>query len=120
MGITSTMLPNHEDICIEILTGIHYCLLLFVQICSMIHGLRIKDGKAIYVSRYVRTSRLKQEEYFGGAKFMKVGRVSCIKCFSFLWLGNNTLACQACSSMVFFFIIESFIQFKFLAYHYKN
>ncbi|XP_049389172.1 carotenoid 9,10(9',10')-cleavage dioxygenase 1 isoform X1 [Solanum stenotomum] len=40
---------------------------------SMIHGLRIKDGKATYVSRYVRTSRLKQEEFFGGAKFMKVG-----------------------------------------------
>ncbi|XP_022953564.1 carotenoid 9,10(9',10')-cleavage dioxygenase 1 isoform X2 [Cucurbita moschata] len=39
----------------------------------MIHGLRIKDGKATYVSRYVRTSRLKQEEYFGGAKFMKIG-----------------------------------------------
>lgn len=38
----------------------------------MVHGLRIKDGKATYVSRYVRTSRLKQEEYFGGAKFMKV------------------------------------------------
>ncbi|KAK4540906.1 hypothetical protein RGQ29_031811 [Quercus rubra] len=39
----------------------------------MIHGLRIKDGKATYVSRYVRTSRIKQEEYFGGAKFMKIG-----------------------------------------------
>ncbi|XWS35517.1 hypothetical protein CRYUN_Cryun20dG0004000 [Craigia yunnanensis] len=39
----------------------------------MIHGMRIKDGKATYVSRYVRTSRLKQEEFFGGAKFMKVG-----------------------------------------------
>lgn len=38
----------------------------------MIHGLRIKDGKATYVSRYVKTSKLKQEEYFGGAKFMKV------------------------------------------------
>ncbi|KAI8023891.1 Carotenoid 9,10(9',10')-cleavage dioxygenase 1 [Camellia lanceoleosa] len=40
---------------------------------GMIHGLRIKDGKATYVSRYVRTSRLKQEEFFGGSKFMKVG-----------------------------------------------
>lgn len=40
---------------------------------GMIHGLRIKDGKATYVSRYVRTSRLKQEEYFGVAKFMKIG-----------------------------------------------
>ncbi|XXG56525.1 hypothetical protein AAC387_Pa03g3912 [Persea americana] len=39
----------------------------------MVHGIRIKDGKATYVSRYVKTSRLKQEEYFGGAKFMKIG-----------------------------------------------
>ena len=39
---------------------------------SMIHGLRIKDGKATYVSRHVRTSSIKREEYFGGAKFMKV------------------------------------------------
>ncbi|KAI3934982.1 hypothetical protein MKW98_009901 [Papaver atlanticum] len=41
--------------------------------CRMVHDLRIKDGKATYVSRYVRTSRLKQEEYFGGAKFVKIG-----------------------------------------------
>uniref|UniRef100_A0A0C9QLD5 carotenoid 9,10-dioxygenase n=1 Tax=Wollemia nobilis TaxID=56998 RepID=A0A0C9QLD5_9CONI len=40
---------------------------------GMIHGLRIKDGKATYVSRYVKTSRLKQEEYFGRAKFLKIG-----------------------------------------------
>ncbi|XP_062115359.1 carotenoid 9,10(9',10')-cleavage dioxygenase 1-like [Humulus lupulus] len=40
---------------------------------GMVHGVRIKDGKATYVSRYVKTSRLKQEEYFGGAKFLKVG-----------------------------------------------
>uniref|UniRef100_A0A803NDM1 carotenoid 9,10-dioxygenase n=1 Tax=Chenopodium quinoa TaxID=63459 RepID=A0A803NDM1_CHEQI len=40
---------------------------------GMIHGLHIKDGKATYVSRYVKTSRLKQEEFFGGAKFMKIG-----------------------------------------------
>lgn len=39
----------------------------------MIHGLRIKDGKATYVSRFVKTSRLKQEAYFGQPKFMKVG-----------------------------------------------
>ncbi|VAI11956.1 unnamed protein product [Triticum turgidum subsp. durum] len=39
----------------------------------MIHALHIKDGKPTYVSRYVKTSRFKQEEYFGGAKFMKVG-----------------------------------------------
>ncbi|KAJ6750878.1 hypothetical protein OIU85_001417 [Salix viminalis] len=40
---------------------------------GMIHGLHIKDGKAAYVRRFVRTSRLKQEEFFGGAKFMKIG-----------------------------------------------
>lgn len=40
---------------------------------GMVHGLRITDGKATYVSRFVRTSRLKQEEYFGSAKFMKIG-----------------------------------------------
>ncbi|RLM98554.1 carotenoid 9,10 [Panicum miliaceum] len=40
---------------------------------GMIHAMRIKDGKATYVSRYVKTARLKQEEYFGGAKFMKIG-----------------------------------------------
>uniref|UniRef100_A0AB38Z7G1 carotenoid 9,10-dioxygenase n=1 Tax=Paeonia suffruticosa TaxID=45171 RepID=A0AB38Z7G1_PAESU len=40
---------------------------------GMVHGIRIKDGKATYVSRYIRTSRLKQEEYFGGSKFMKLG-----------------------------------------------
>ncbi|KAG5539063.1 hypothetical protein RHGRI_019574 [Rhododendron griersonianum] len=42
-------------------------------VSRMIHGLRIKDGKATYVSRYVKTSRLKQEEFLGGAKFMKIG-----------------------------------------------
>jgi len=31
----------------------------------------LRYGKATYVSRYVKTARLKQEEYFGGAKFMK-------------------------------------------------
>jgi carotenoid cleavage dioxygenase-like enzyme len=36
----------------------------------MIHAMRIKDGKANYVSRYVKTSSLKQEEYFVGAKFL--------------------------------------------------
>ncbi|XP_011087733.1 carotenoid 9,10(9',10')-cleavage dioxygenase 1-like [Sesamum indicum] len=40
---------------------------------GMIHGLRIKDGKATYVSRFVKTSRLKQEELYGGPKFMKFG-----------------------------------------------
>ncbi|CAM0953655.1 unnamed protein product [Alopecurus aequalis] len=40
---------------------------------GMIHAMRIKDGKATYVSRYVNTSRLKQEEYFGASKFMNIG-----------------------------------------------
>ncbi|XP_056844738.1 carotenoid 9,10(9',10')-cleavage dioxygenase 1-like isoform X2 [Raphanus sativus] len=40
---------------------------------GMIHGVRIKDGKATYASRYVKTSRLKQEEFFGAAKLMKIG-----------------------------------------------
>ncbi|CAN0917397.1 Carotenoid 9,10(9',10')-cleavage dioxygenase 1 [Linum grandiflorum] len=40
---------------------------------GMIHGLRIKDGKATYVCRYVRTSHLKQEEFYGAAKFIKLG-----------------------------------------------
>uniref|UniRef100_M4CUD1 Uncharacterized protein n=1 Tax=Brassica campestris TaxID=3711 RepID=M4CUD1_BRACM len=40
---------------------------------QMIHGVRIKEGKATYSSRYVKTSRLKQEEFFGAAKLMKKG-----------------------------------------------
>ncbi|KAH7570654.1 hypothetical protein JRO89_XS05G0151500 [Xanthoceras sorbifolium] len=40
---------------------------------GLIHGLRIKDGKATYVSRFVSTSRFKQEKFFGGAKFIKFG-----------------------------------------------
>lgn len=40
---------------------------------GMLHGLRIKDGKAAYVSRFVKTSRLKQEEFFGASKFLKIG-----------------------------------------------
>ncbi|MCL7027351.1 hypothetical protein MKW94_027173 [Papaver nudicaule] len=46
-----------------------------ISIMIMVHGLRIKDGKATYVSRYVRTSRLQQEEYFGEAKFTKIGDI---------------------------------------------
>jgi len=40
----------------------------------MIHGLKIKDGNATYVSRYVKTSRLQQEEKYGAAKFLKVNK----------------------------------------------
>lgn len=40
--------------------------------CRMIHGLKIKDGKATYVARYVKTNRLQQEEKYGASKFIKV------------------------------------------------
>jgi carotenoid cleavage dioxygenase len=36
-----------------------------------LHGLKIKDGKATYVARFVQTSRLQQEEVYGAAKFLK-------------------------------------------------
>ncbi|KAM4082418.1 hypothetical protein ACJW30_11G171800 [Castanea mollissima] len=49
----------------------------------MIHGLHIKDGKATYDSCYVRTSRIKQEECFGGAKFMKIGDLK--GCLDYSW-----------------------------------
>ncbi|KAK4759448.1 hypothetical protein SAY87_022579 [Trapa incisa] len=42
---------------------------------GMIHGICIKNGRATYVSRYVKTSRFKQEEFLGGAKFLKVGDI---------------------------------------------
>jgi hypothetical protein len=44
------------------------CDTIFILSNWMIHAMRIKDGKATYVSRYVNT----EQEYFGGAKFMKV------------------------------------------------
>lgn len=40
---------------------------------GMLHGLRIKDGKATYVSRFIQTSKLRQEEFFGASKFLKIG-----------------------------------------------
>ncbi|XP_024359542.1 carotenoid 9,10(9',10')-cleavage dioxygenase isoform X2 [Physcomitrium patens] len=42
---------------------------------GMMHGLNIKDGKATYVARFVKTSRLQQEEYYGAAKFLKIGQL---------------------------------------------
>ena len=39
---------------------------------GMIHGLKIKDGKATYVARYVQTAKLQQEERYGASKFFKV------------------------------------------------
>ena len=40
----------------------------------MLHGVRLHDGTASYVCRYVRTSRLQQEEAHGRAVFGKVRR----------------------------------------------
>ncbi|CAM6125579.1 unnamed protein product [Calypogeia fissa] len=40
---------------------------------GMLCGLRITDGKCTYVSRFVRTSRFVQEEYWGGPKIRKIG-----------------------------------------------
>ncbi|EXB32779.1 hypothetical protein L484_012509 [Morus notabilis] len=56
---------------------------------GMVHGVRIKDGKATYVSRYVKTSRLQQEEYFGGAKFLKIGDLKGL--FGLLMFNMQTL-----------------------------
>jgi carotenoid cleavage dioxygenase-like enzyme len=41
----------------------------------MLHGLKMKDGQATYVARYIRTSRLQQEESFGAPKFNKLGNM---------------------------------------------
>lgn len=40
---------------------------------GMIHGLKMKNGRATYVARYVQTTRLLQEERYGAPKFLKVG-----------------------------------------------
>ncbi|KAG0604369.1 hypothetical protein M758_10G166800 [Ceratodon purpureus] len=42
---------------------------------GMIHAVNITNGKATYVARFVRTARLQQEEYYGAAKFMKIGQL---------------------------------------------
>jgi hypothetical protein len=52
----------------------------------MIHAMHIKDGKATYVSRYVKT----EQEYFGGAKFMKV-KSSCFPQNLSILLANDRL-----------------------------
>ncbi|GAA0144274.1 oxygenase [Lithospermum erythrorhizon] len=39
----------------------------------MVHGVRIENGSAYYVSRYVKNSRYLQEKEFGKAKFFKYG-----------------------------------------------
>ncbi|GAA0185426.1 oxygenase [Lithospermum erythrorhizon] len=39
----------------------------------MLHGIRFKEGKAIYVSRYVQTSRFKQDKFFEESEFLQYG-----------------------------------------------
>ncbi|XP_031373616.1 carotenoid 9,10(9',10')-cleavage dioxygenase 1-like isoform X1 [Punica granatum] len=56
---------------------------------GMIHGLRIKNGKATYVSRFVKTSKLKQEEFFGSSKFAKIGDLKGL--FGLLMVGVQIL-----------------------------
>lgn len=36
--------------------------------------MNIKSGKATYMARFVRTSKLQQEEYYGAAKFLKASQ----------------------------------------------
>jgi carotenoid cleavage dioxygenase-like enzyme len=58
---------------------------------GMIHGLKIKDGTATYVSRYVKTSRLQQEEKYGAAKFLKAGDLMGKKGLLYVQLSNLRL-----------------------------
>ncbi|CAN5968873.1 unnamed protein product [Sphagnum jensenii] len=55
---------------------------------GFLHGLKIKDGKASYVARFVQTSRLQQEEVYGAAKFFKIGDMHGMKgiCFGLVFL----------------------------------
>jgi carotenoid cleavage dioxygenase-like enzyme len=39
----------------------------------MIHGIRIKDGKAFYCNRYTQTDRLKAETKQGGPIYIRIG-----------------------------------------------
>jgi carotenoid cleavage dioxygenase-like enzyme len=50
--------------------------------------LNIKDGKATYVARFVKTSKLQQEEYYGAAKFVKVSLLMPNN----MWTRNHLLA----------------------------
>ncbi|CAM6093401.1 unnamed protein product [Calypogeia fissa] len=51
---------------------------------GMLHGLKIRDGEVTYACRYVRTSRLKQEEYWGAPKFQRSGD----------WVGFQGVLCM--------------------------
>jgi len=53
---------------------------------GMLHGLKMKDGQATYVARYVRTSRLEQEEKFGAPKFLKFGDFEGVKGLMYAFL----------------------------------
>lgn len=55
---------------------------------GMIHGLHLSEGKATYVVRYVRTSRLQQEERYGAPKFWKVGDMKGVKGYFCIALEN--------------------------------
>ena len=43
---------------------------------GMVHGVRIKNGRASYANRWIRTSRLRQEEDYGRPAFSKIGELS--------------------------------------------
>ncbi|QDZ22021.1 carotenoid cleavage dioxygenase [Chloropicon primus] len=43
---------------------------------AMVHGVRIKGGKASYANRYVDTARLSQEKAYGRAAFAKIGELT--------------------------------------------
>ncbi|VAI11975.1 unnamed protein product [Triticum turgidum subsp. durum] len=76
----------------------------------MIHAMRIKDGKATYVSRYVKTSRLKQEEYFGGAKFMKVSFIKNLNLLNSCSIITQHLIASITTYVLFFlFMLANFL-----------
>lgn len=78
-----------------------YTQYIFCFFFSMIHGMRIKDGKATYVSRYVKTSRLKQEEFFGAPKFMKVGNKGLKQVMEYATdFGVKKMCCSLCLLLV--------------------
>lgn len=54
---------------------------------GMVHGVRIKDGRASYHNRFVQTSRFKQEKMLGHASFMKVLHACVPQVTSFRVLG---------------------------------
>jgi carotenoid cleavage dioxygenase len=55
---------------------------------GMLHGLKMKDGQATYVARYVRTSRLLQEQRLGGPKFSTIGSLRGVPGLFYIMLEN--------------------------------